>query len=74
MSPATESDDEQPAWQKTKAKKAALQAKAIQPFLDQPPNAVYNTITAIADVEELATRIAKREFTAHDVVSAYIRK
>ncbi|KAK0265130.1 hypothetical protein LTS16_016220 [Friedmanniomyces endolithicus] len=73
MSPATENDDEQPAWQKTKSKKAALQAKAIQPFLDQPPNAVYNTITAIADVEELATRIAKREFTAHDVVSAYIR-
>ncbi|KAK0855473.1 hypothetical protein LTS02_011088 [Friedmanniomyces endolithicus] len=74
MSTATESDDEQPAWQKTKSKKSALQADAIQPFLDQPPNALHDAITAISDVEELAARIAKREFTVHDVVSAYIQE
>ncbi|KAK0862137.1 hypothetical protein LTS02_007384 [Friedmanniomyces endolithicus] len=67
-------DTEEPRWQKTKSNKAALQAEAIRPFLDQQPNAVHDAITAILDVEELASRIARQEFTAHDVVLAYIRK
>ncbi|KAK0298832.1 hypothetical protein LTS00_002594 [Friedmanniomyces endolithicus] len=66
-------DTKEPSWQKTKSKKAALQAEAIRPFLDQQPNAVHDAITAILDVEELASRIARQEFTAHDVVLAYIR-
>ncbi|TKA74273.1 hypothetical protein B0A55_06204, partial [Friedmanniomyces simplex] len=68
------SHNEEPAWQTTKSKKGVLQAKALRPFLTQAASAADDAITAVADVEELATRIARREFTVHDVVSAYVRK
>ncbi|KAK5116825.1 hypothetical protein LTR85_009085 [Meristemomyces frigidus] len=66
--------DGEPAWLATALQKRKIQATALQPYLAQQAGLDDETITAIASVEVLASRIATGEFTAYDVVSAYVRK
>ena len=65
---------DEPAWLQTVNKKRKARDHAIAPFLTQSAAKTDDIITSIADVEELAARVAKREFSTYNVVSAYIRK
>ncbi|KAK3116610.1 hypothetical protein LTR53_002844 [Teratosphaeriaceae sp. CCFEE 6253] len=64
----------QKRWEAVVAGKRKQREDAIKPFLSPACAKQDDTITTIADVAELAARIAKREFRTHDVVSAYVRK
>jgi hypothetical protein len=64
----------EPAWQQTVNTKREARDEAIAPFLTQVATKTDDSITSIADIEELATRIANKEFRSEDVVSAYVRK
>lgn len=66
--------NEEPAWLSKALRKRSIQAAAVQPYLEQQLGPADETITTIVGVEELAIRIATGEFTAHNVVSAYVRK
>ncbi|KAK4545818.1 hypothetical protein LTR36_002382 [Oleoguttula mirabilis] len=64
----------EPAWLTKALRKRKIQAAALQPYLAQEAGPADETITAIACVETLAGRVADGDFTAYDVVSAYVRK
>ncbi|KAK5691591.1 hypothetical protein LTR97_011585 [Elasticomyces elasticus] len=63
-----------PAWQGTVTTKRKAQATAIKPFLITAQDDADDKITSIASVQDLTDRVARKDFTVHDVVSAYIRK
>ncbi|KAK3647559.1 hypothetical protein LTR56_008053 [Elasticomyces elasticus] len=62
------------AWQETVTTKRKAQATAIEPFLITARDDAHDKITSIASVQGLTDRVARKDFTVHDVVSAYIRK
>jgi len=65
---------EEPAWLVIVQRKRKIRHAALQPYLHQTAGIHDDAIIAINGIEELAERIAIAEFTAQDVVSAYVRK
>ncbi|KAK5109432.1 hypothetical protein LTR62_006991 [Meristemomyces frigidus] len=61
-------------WVEKVGRKRAAQEASLQPYLDQTPTDIDDSITSIADVATLAGRVAQGDFTTTEVVSAYIRK
>ena len=65
---------DKPAWQTVVAQKIKLRDDAVRPYLEQQPGPNDEAIRQIANIESLAEKIAKAEFSVHDVVSAYVRR
>ncbi|KAK4569935.1 hypothetical protein LTR86_002905 [Recurvomyces mirabilis] len=66
--------DERPSWLIKVEQKRKARDDALKPFLNQQAGDKDDAITKIADVVELANKVAQGGFTTTEVVEEYIRK
>jgi len=66
--------DDRPGWSIKIEQKRKARDDALKPFSNQQAGKDDDAITVIADVVELANKVAQGEFTTTEVVKAYIRR